>query len=144
MLLVNESIKLEDREIAERFVRASGPGGQNPRKEATAVELRVDVQASSLPQDVKDRLIALARRSMTTDGLLVLVGRAYRSQAQNRLAVRARLVGLLRRAAEAPKRRTKTRPRAAVRERRLVAKRIRSAVKHSRERPRPANDQGPF
>src|ERR1700681_566570 len=99
---VTEALAVDDRNIKERFVRASGPGGQNVKKEATAVELRVDIARASLPPDVKERLLALAGRHVTTEGVLVLVSRAYRSQAQNREAAHARLLALVERAAEAP------------------------------------------
>lgn len=132
MIRVTEAISLEDRDIQERFVRASGPGGQNVRKEASAVELRVDIAASSLPSEVKERLIALAGRHVTTHGVLVVVSRAHRSQAQNRDAARTRLLALLQRAAKPPKPRRPTRPRAAILEKRLELKKFRGAVKQSR------------
>ncbi len=134
MIRVTESITLDDREVDERFVRAMGPGGQNVRKEATAVELRLDIGASSLPQDARDRLKALAGRAVTTDGVLVVVSRARRSQAENRETARARLVALLQRAAALPKKRRPTKPRRAVREERLSSKKLRGAVKRSRGR----------
>ena len=93
---------LDEREVTERFVRSTGPGGQNLNRDATAVELRLDIGRSSLPRDVQARLIALAGRHITTGGVLVVVGRAHRSQAENRDAARARLVALLKRAAKPP------------------------------------------
>jgi ribosome-associated protein len=132
MLRVTESITLADREVGERFVRAIGPGGQNVQKEQTAVELRLDIAASSLPADVKHRLLALPGRAVTADGVLVVVGRARRSQIENREAARARLMALLRRAAKPPQVRRPTKPRRAVREERLVSKQRRSAIKRSR------------
>src|ERR1700681_4152002 len=112
MIQVTDTIVLDDREIKERFIRATGPGGQNVNKDATAVELRVDIGRSSLPPDVKERLIAIAGRHVTTDGELGVDTRPYRSQAQNRDAARARLLALLRRANKPPRerKRTKARP----------------------------------
>ena len=123
---------LPEREVKERFVRASGPGGQNVRKEATAVELRVDVARSSLPLDLKERLFALGGRHVTKAGVLVVFSRALRSQPENRDAARARLAALLERAAKPPKIRKGTKPRAVALEERLVSKHLRSAVKRTR------------
>src|SRR5262245_1843948 len=125
MLRVSDTIVLEEREFEERFVRASGPGGQNVNKVATAVELRFDVQASSLPDDVKERLRTLARSRMTSDGILLIDSREHRTQAQNRAAARARLLELLQRATKAPKKRRPTKPRAGAREQRLASKKLR-------------------
>jgi ribosome-associated protein len=93
-------IVVPDRELKERFVRAAGPDGQNPRKKATAVELRFDVDASSLPPDVKARLIAVAGRRVTKNHVLVIVSRRFRSQVRNRQAAHEEFVDLLRKAAE--------------------------------------------
>jgi ribosome-associated protein len=132
MFRINADVVLEDHEINERFVRASGAGSQNLNKEATAVELRMDIGASSLPPDVKDRLMTLAGRGVTTRGVLVVVSRAYRSQARNRDAARARLVTLVQRAAKPPKKRKPTRPDTSAGAARLASKRLRGAVKASR------------
>jgi ribosome-associated protein len=132
MIRINKDVVIEDGEIKERFVRASGPGGQNLRKEATAVELTMDIGASSLPSDVKARLMTLAGRGVTSSGLLVVVSRAHRSQVRNREAARARFLALLQRAAKPPQKRTPTRPDTRARETRLASKRLRSAVKESR------------
>ena len=136
MLAVTPTISIRDSELEERFVRASGPGGQNVNKVSTAVELRFDVAASALPEEVKARLIALAGRRLTADGKLLIDSREHRTQAQNRAEARERLVELVRRAAVRPKRRKKTRPTRAARERRLVAKVARSRVKERRGRVR--------
>lgn len=132
MLHVTPTIIIQDDELDERFVRASGPGGQNVNKVATAVELRFNVVRSMLAEDVKARLIALAGKKMIADGVLLIDSREHRTQVQNRAAARARLVALLKQAAVRPKSRTKTRPTKASRERRLVAKVQRAGVKARR------------
>ena len=132
MIRVTDSIVIEDRELDERFVRASGPGGQNVNKVSTAVELRFDVRASSLPYDVKDRLMTLAGSRMTGDGVLLIDSREHRTQAQNREAARARLVALLQHAARRPKTRRPTKPRRAAREKRLESKKRRGEIKAAR------------
>jgi ribosome-associated protein len=134
MLRVTPAIVIPDQELDERFVRASGPGGQNVNKVSTAVELRFQVAASSLPEDVKARLIALAGKKMTKDGVLLIDSREHRTQAQNRAAARTRLVDLLRQAARRPKSRKKTRPSPAAAERRLARKVERGRVKARRGR----------
>jgi ribosome-associated protein len=132
MLRITPDLAVDDREIKERFVRASGPGGQNVNKVATAVELRFDIAASSLPQEVKQRLIALAGSRVSAGGVLLLDSREHRTQTQNRDAARARLIELLRRAARRPRRRKPTRPGKAARLQRLQLKRRRGELKTSR------------
>src|SRR5437868_2308416 len=134
MITITPAIGIDESEIEERFVRASGPGGQHVNKVASAVELRFDVAASSLPADVKARLLALAGNRVTSDGVLLIDSREHRTQVQNREAARARLVALLQQAARRPKRRKPTRPGAAARDRRLQSKKQRSAVKSLRRR----------
>ncbi|HEX8031621.1 MAG TPA: alternative ribosome rescue aminoacyl-tRNA hydrolase ArfB [Vicinamibacterales bacterium] len=126
--------------VDERFVRASGPGGQNVNKLATATELRFDVNESELPEDVKTRLLAAAGRRLTNDGVVLIDSREFRTQAQNRAAARGRLIALVERAFRKPKKRTATRPGAGARERRLTSKKIRSDVKRTRAR-RPPRDE---
>ena len=129
MIRITDTIGIEERELDERFVRASGPGGQNVNKVSTAVELRFDVRASSLPYDMKQRLTALAGSRMTGDEVLLIDSREHRTQAMNREAARARLVALLQAAAKRPKTRRPTKPKRAAKEKRLESKRQRSAVK---------------
>jgi len=133
MIPITQTLSIDERELEERFVRASGPGGQNVNKVATAVELRFDVRASALPQSMKDRLAALAGSRMTADGVLLIDSREHRTQKQNREEARARLLVLLRAAAVKPKRRKATRPKPAAREKRLVAKKKRGEVKALRK-----------
>jgi len=134
MINIAPGIALAYSEVQERFVRASGPGGQNINKVATAVELRFDIRQSSLPLDVQARLIALAGRRVSTDGVLIIDSRIYRSQARNREAALDRLVALIRRSARKPRSRRPTRPSAAAREKRLTDKKQRGAVKAQRTR----------
>jgi ribosome-associated protein len=134
MLRVTPTIIIPDHELEERFVRASGPGGQNVNKVSTAVELRFDVASSSLAEDIKARLIALAGKKMSAGGVLLIDSREHRTQAGNRAAARARLAALLRQAAARPKPRKKTAPTGAARERRLEEKVQRSRVKARRRR----------
>ncbi len=134
MIRITDTISIEERELEERFVRASGPGGQNVNKVSTAVELRFDVRASALPYDMKQRLIALAGSRMTGEDVLLIDSREHRTQAQNREAARARLVALLQHAAKRPKTRRPTKPKRAAKEKRLESKRQRSEVKSLRGR----------
>jgi len=137
---IDSTLAPHERQIEERFVRASGPGGQNVNKVATAVELRFDVGASSLPLYVKARLTALAGSRVTAEGVLVLDSREHRTQGQNRDAARARLAALIRQAAVRPRTRKPTKPSRAAKERRLTAKKLRANVKGLRSGARGDND----
>jgi ribosome-associated protein len=135
-LHVTPQIVIDEDELEERFIQASGPGGQNVNKVATAVQLRFDVARSpSLPEDVRQRLMALAGRRLTQDGVLVLIARTGRTQERNRAEVRERLVDLIRQATIAPKPRHATRPTLASKRRRLDAKNARSTLKRNRAKP---------
>ena len=140
MLRITAGLSIAPHEIEERFVRASGPGGQNVNKVSTAVELRFAVAASSLPDDVKARLRALAGKRLTADDVLVIDSREHRTQAMNREAARARLVALVQQAAVRPRARTATRPSRSSREKRLAGKQRRGEIKQGR-RGRPPGDE---
>ena len=140
MLRINHSISIPDRELEEQFIRASGPGGQNVNKVSSAVELRFDAGASpSLSEDVRIRLIRLAGRRATKQGVIVIRAERFRTQERNRNDARDRLARLIARAAIRPKARVKTRPSRASVERRLRVKSHRGAIKRTRS-DRPAGD----
>jgi len=133
MIPVTDQISLDDAELEETFIRASGPGGQNVNKVATAVQLRFDAAGSpSLPVAVKERLRRFAGRRMTEAGVIVIVANRFRTQERNRADAQARLVELIAQASHAPTPRRPTRPTLASKRRRLEAKRRRSDLKSTR------------
>ena len=130
---ITPTLAIDDADIEERFVRASGPGGQHVNKVATAVQLRFDVaRTPSLSEDVKQRLRAIAGSRLTNAGVLVIDSREFRTQSQNREAARERLADVIRRALVPPRRRRKTKPTKRARERRLESKKRRSEIKRGR------------
>jgi ribosome-associated protein len=140
MIPITPQISIDEREIDESFVRASGPGGQNVNKLSTAVQLRFDVRNSpSLPGDVRERLTRLAGSRMTNDGVIVIIAQRHRTQVRNREDALDRLVELIRQAAVRPIKRRPTRPTKASRERRIEGKKRRGGIKNLR-RSRPSFD----
>jgi len=140
MLYVTDAIRIDEKDLDERFVRASGPGGQNVNKVSTAVELRFNIAASALSDDVKQRLRTLAGSKLTADDVLLIDSREYRLQSQNREAARARLASLIRHALVKPRTRRPTKPKAGARERRLTVKKLRGDIKAGRSRRRADED----
>ncbi len=137
MIQITADIAISDSEIQEEFIRSSGPGGQNVNKVASAVQLRFNVaQSPSLPEDIKQRLLKLAGSRINAEGILIIEAKRYRTQSQNRDDAMERLVALIKKAAELPKPRVKSRPTRASKERRLEGKRQRSKIKRlRRDRP---------
>ncbi|MBN2041006.1 MAG: aminoacyl-tRNA hydrolase [Spirochaetes bacterium] len=132
MIHVTDNISIDEKNLKEEFIRSSGPGGQNVNKVSTAVQLRFDVKGSGLPDEVKERLIYLAGKRITEDKILIISARRYRHQDKNRKDAVERLTQLIRRAAQKPEKRRKTKPSSASVEKRLKEKRIKSVLKKQR------------
>jgi ribosome-associated protein len=141
IIRVTPAISIDESEIREHFIRASGPGGQNVNKVATAVQLKFNAAGSpSLPRDIRERLVRLAGRRMTEEGILIIEARRFRTQERNRQDAVDRLIRLIQKAAEKPKTRRKTRPTMASKKRRLDTKHKRSETKRMRKSISPGGD----
>jgi ribosome-associated protein len=133
MIEISPTLQIDERELQIDFIRASGPGGQNVNKVATAVQLRFDVRATALPQEVKDRLIRLAGNRMTSEGVLLIEAKRFRTQEQNREDAIQRFIELVRKSLVKPKVRKKTKPSQASKEERLKEKKRRGEIKKMRQ-----------
>ena len=134
MIEISPTLSIDERELEFDYVRASGPGGQNVNKVSTAVQLRFDVRGSSLPEEVKARLVKVAGKRVTSDGVLVIEAKSFRTQEKNKEDAIARFVALMRRSQERPKPRRKTRPTQRSVEKRLESKKRRGEIKRMRVR----------
>ena len=133
MLIITKDIVIDEKEIEEKFIHSSGPGGQNVNKVATAVQLRFDVRSSvSLPENIRERLLRLPASKMTSEGILFITAKRYRTQEQNREDARLHLIKIIQKATLTPKKRLPTKPTQASRKRRIEAKRLQGKLKQSR------------
>jgi ribosome-associated protein len=135
MIRVTDTLSLDPRDIEESFVRASGPGGQNVNKVSTAVQLRFNLAAAAMPDEVRARLVRLAGKRLSQEGVLLITAQRHRTQDRNRTEALAALVELVRRATIRPAKRVKTRPTLAAKRRRVEAKTHRGALKRGRAAP---------
>lgn len=133
MIAITPSLQIDERELQIDFVRASGPGGQNVNKVATAAQLRFDARASSLPEDAKERLVHLAGKRLTGEGVLVIEAKRFRTQEQNREDAIQRFAELVRKSLATPKARKKTKPTKAAKEERIKEKKKRGEIKKMRQ-----------
>lgn len=133
MIEITPTLNIDENELQFDFIRSAGPGGQNVNKVATAVQLRFPIPSSTLPDDVKERLIRLAGKRVTQDGVLIIEAKSFRTQEQNREAAIQRLVQWVRKAAHKPKPRKKTRPSLASKQARVESKKKRGEIKKSRQ-----------
>ncbi len=134
MIRITDDISIDESELTEEFVRSGGPGGQHVNKVSTAVQLRFDIPASTLPPYVKERLETLGGSRVSSEGVLIISSRGTRRRERNRIEALDKLVALIREAAERPKRRVKTRVSKGAKERRLDAKKVRGSTKRLRGR----------
>ena len=134
MIRIVDDIFIDDSEIKEEFIRSGGPGGQHVNKVSTAVQLRFDIKGSKLPQDIKARLIRLGGKRVTDDGTLIISSRGFRKRELNRADAVDKLIALIRKACERPKRRVKTKPSRAKREKRIEEKKARGGTKKMRRK----------
>lgn len=139
MLQITPNLAIDESELEEKFIRASGPGGQNVNKVSTAVQLRFDIRRSSLPVAVQSRLLRLVANRVSAEGVLIIEAHQFRTQEQNRQAARERLIELIKQALVVPKPRRATKPSRAAKERRLEGKRQRGQVKNLRRTPPPSD-----
>lgn len=133
MIEITPSLQIDERDLQIDFMRASGPGGQNVNKVATAAQLRFDVRASSLPEEVKERLVHLAGKRITSEGVLLIEAKRFRTQEQNREDALQRFLELVRKSLVKPKARKKTKPTQAAKEERLKGKKRRGEIKKIRQ-----------
>jgi len=133
MIKITPAFKIDERELQFEYIRASGPGGQNVNKVATAVQLRFDIRRSTLPNEIKKRLLQIAGKRVTSEGILIIEAKRFRTQEQNREDAIRRFMDLVHKASTRPKSRKKTKPTKASQEKRLTAKKQRGTIKKGRQ-----------